>query len=232
MDLVWSTQNFHAVISLCFGADSHSAYFLQNWIDHIYENRLLYKSLQSSDPCFFANAMFMMNNALQIHWRSCSCAPNRSSVNDNILRMSDIQDSILRLNFTQMLPKVISYKVLAQIGPLKDERDKEFGQGKYNGKRLPGGNQDKQVLVYDNDKSHHHWRLKDNENFTKVFYKHQRECPKMHDGKLICMKFFLHGICTKSCTRAHTLSPEDSKISFLNRFKKGNYISTCLHQDN
>jgi hypothetical protein len=97
------------------------------------------------------------------------------------------------------------------MGPNKDEKEKGFGQGKYNGKRLPDGNQDKQDLVHDNNKSHQHWKLKDNENFTKVFYKHQKECPKTHDGKLICMKFSLPRICTKSCTRAHILSPEDSK---------------------
>jgi hypothetical protein len=50
MDLVWTSQNFLAVISLCFGSLSHSALFLQGWIDHMYDNRLLYSSMQSRDP--------------------------------------------------------------------------------------------------------------------------------------------------------------------------------------
>ena len=74
MELVWSTQNFHAVISLCFGLNY---------------NQLLYTSMQSSKPYFFAKY-----NALQIHWHSCSFPPDRSLVNDNIFRMSDTQDSI------------------------------------------------------------------------------------------------------------------------------------------
>ena len=77
MDLVWTTQNFHSVISLCFGPKSHSALFLQEWIDHIYGNRLIYSSAQANDPYFFAKILFTMDNALQKHWRSCSSAQDR-----------------------------------------------------------------------------------------------------------------------------------------------------------
>jgi hypothetical protein len=45
MDLVWTSKNFHAVISLCFGTSSHLASFLQGWIDHMYDNRLLYSTM-------------------------------------------------------------------------------------------------------------------------------------------------------------------------------------------
>jgi hypothetical protein len=45
MDLVWLTQNYHTVISLCFAASSHSAIFLKEWAEHMYTNRQMYKSL-------------------------------------------------------------------------------------------------------------------------------------------------------------------------------------------
>jgi hypothetical protein len=70
MDLMWTTQNFHAIIALCFGTDSHSASFLQEWINHMYDNRLKYTSYQTSNPYFFAKVMFTIDNALQSHWRS------------------------------------------------------------------------------------------------------------------------------------------------------------------
>jgi len=38
-------------------------------------------------------------------------------------------------------------------------------------------------LVHDNDKNHSHWHLKDNENFSRIFYKNQKECPQTSDGK-------------------------------------------------
>jgi len=155
--------------------------------------------------------MFTIDNALQIHWHSCLSAPNRSSVNDNILRMTDIQDSIIRLNFNQMLPKIVSNRVLAQNRLNNDVKYKGLGKGKHIGKRIPKGNQDRQDLIYNNDKSHLHWHLKENENFAKVFYKNQKECPRTSEGKLICMKFFLYGIYTKLCSRSHALSTKDSK---------------------
>jgi hypothetical protein len=113
--------------------------------------------------------------------------------------MSEIQGSILSMSFNQLLPKTISDKVFVQITLLKDDKDKDqgnggHGQGKFKGKRFPGtnkDNQDKSDLVYNNDKSHQNWHLQENENFGRVFYGHQKEAPKISDGKLICMKFFL-----------------------------------------
>jgi hypothetical protein len=65
--------------------------------------------------------------------------------------------------------------------------------------------------------------LKENENFAQVFNKNQKDCPKKSNGKYICMKFFLHGICNKSCPRSHTLSKEDEKKfeTFLHHCREG-----------
>lgn len=221
MDLVWMTQNFQAVISLCFGPESHSSIFLKDWTNHIYDNRLIYSSIYASDPSFYAKILFTIDNALQIHWRSCSSATDRLSVNDRVLRMTDIQDSILRLNFNQMLPKSINDKVLSQ----QENKDGKFnGGGKHNGKKVPGGEFDKNKdIIHDTDKNHSHWRLKENENFAQTFYKNQKECPRTSDGKQICMKFFLRGLCTKSCPRTHTLNKEDEKKfeTFINNCREG-----------
>jgi hypothetical protein len=149
MDLVWQTQNFLAVITLRFGSDSHSASFLQGWVDHMYDNRLLYSSSHASDPHFFAKVMFTIDSALQKHWRSCSSALDRASVNDNILWKSEVQDSILGLNFSQIMPKLIADKISSSLIPLKDDKDKGNGFVK-NGRRFLGANQegkDKQDLV-------------------------------------------------------------------------------------
>jgi hypothetical protein len=124
--------------------------------------------------------------------------------------MTDVQDSILRLNFTQMLPKSISDKISFQLEHNKDGHNN--GGKKHNGNKVPGGEiNNKKDIVHDNDKNHSHWRLKENENFANVFYKNQKECPCTTDGKQICMKFFLRGICVKSCPRTHNLSKEDEK---------------------
>lgn len=79
MDMVWMTQNFLSVISLCFRKDSLSAPLLKDWADHMYENRLIYSSLQSSDPSFFTKVLFAIDHALQIHWRLCSSSEDQLS---------------------------------------------------------------------------------------------------------------------------------------------------------
>ncbi len=219
MDLVWMTQNFHAIITLCFGPNSHSSMFLKEWTNHIYDNRLIYSSIYASDPYFYGKVLFTIDNALQTHRRSCSAAIDRLSVNDRVLHMNDIQESILRLNFNQMLPKSINDKILLQTDQNKD--GKIFGGRKHLGKKLPGGDQDKNKdLVHDNDKNHVNWQLKDSENFAQFFYQNQKECPRTSDGKQICIKFFLRGVCIKSCPRCHSLSKEDEK-------KFDSFISAC-----
>jgi hypothetical protein len=126
--------------------------------------------------------------------------------------MDDIRDSILRHNFSQQLPKAIHDKVLASLEPSKDKDKTNQGGGKQQGRWSNRSDATKtKDIVTDSDKNHSHWRLRDGENFAKVFYKNQRQCPRTSDNKQICMKYFLRGICDKSCTRSHKLSPEDEK---------------------
>jgi hypothetical protein len=224
MDLVWMTQNFCSVIALCFGSASLSATYLKNWADHMYENRLMYTSLQASNPFFFARVLFAIDNTLQIHWRSCSNTDDRLSVNDRVLFMNDIQDSILHHNFSQQLPKSISDKVQANLDSLKEKEGKFQGGYKQQGKLGNSLETNKhKEIVTDNDKNHSHLRLHDGENFAKVFYKNQRQCPRTQDNKQICMKFFLRGICDKSCTRSHKLTTEDEKEldKFIHQCREG-----------
>jgi hypothetical protein len=113
--------------------------------------------------------------------------------------MSDIQESILRMSFSQTVPKQIVDKI---SNSLESNKQKDDNVGK----------QDKQNVVYNQDKSHPHWRLRDGEKFTKVFYNGVKDCPKTKDGKFICMTFLIQGLCDASCNRAHSLSKEDAKV--------------------
>jgi hypothetical protein len=67
MDMVFMVQNFHAILSLCFGKSSHSASFLLGWCNHMFNNHFMYSSLQAADPQFFAKVLFAIDSALQIH---------------------------------------------------------------------------------------------------------------------------------------------------------------------
>jgi hypothetical protein len=230
MEMVWMTQNFQTIVSLCFGPKSHSALFLEDWAKHMYNNRLMYKSLLASDQTFFVQVLFSIDRALQIHWKSCCDNNSRESVNDRILMMQDKQDLIIQHNFTYRLPKVILDKFQEstdkKTGGLKGDKDKDLFPGKQDGKQE--GKQEHKVksmkdIVMNHDPAHLRWRIKDGENFSKTFYSNGKKCPKTEDGKMICMRFFVRGICEKSCTRCHKLSKDDEKAFdlFVNRCREG-----------
>jgi hypothetical protein len=131
----------------------------------------------------------------------------------------DIQDSILRHCFHQLLPKSISNKIPPNTD-LKDTKE-GGGGGKQGWKNSQGNNnKDKKDIIVDQDKSHLRWLVRENENFQNVFYSNQKKCPKTKEGRFICMKFFLRGFCNKACTRSHKLTQEEEQAF-------DNFISSC-----
>ncbi len=177
MDMVWITQNLQATLALCFG--KHSATFLDEWAQHMYQNLIMYTSLQTTDPFFFTKVLFAIDSALQIHWQSCSQALNRASVNNKVLLMQDCQDQILHYNFIQQLPKVLLDKIEYHNNPKFHARGQRF--------QIPDKdkeNHNKEIIT-DTDKSHLCWRIKEGDNFAQVFYANQRKCPKTTNGKTI-----------------------------------------------
>ncbi len=79
----------------------------EDWANHMYNNRLMYKSLLALDQTFFIQVLFSIDRALQIHWKSCCDNNSQDSVNDRILMMQDKQDLIIQYNFTYRLLKVL-----------------------------------------------------------------------------------------------------------------------------
>jgi hypothetical protein len=159
MEMVWMAQNFHAIISLCFGSQSHSAIFLEDWAKHMYHHRLMYKSLQASDPTFFIQVLFSIDRALQIHWKSCCDNNNRDSVNDRVLMMQEKQDLIIQHNFTYKLPKIIMDKLQESSdkkGNQKNDKEKDHHLGKNEGKQDQKVKSIKDVLM-NQDSSHLRW---------------------------------------------------------------------------
>jgi len=175
--------------------------------------------------------LYAIDSALQTHWKSCLSTEDQLSVNDRVLRMQDVQESILNLSFSHRIPKAISNKITSHHEKISDKDDKNNGKNvKFNGGRngyQNGENRDSknkdQDVIHNQDKSNPHWRLQDGEKFSKIFYHKQKECPKTSEGKLICMKFFLRGLCDKSYNRAHSLSKEDAK-----KFEK--FIADCREE--
>jgi len=121
--------------------------------------------------------------------------------------MSEKRDLTIQHNFTYNIPKLLQDKFSKSNSPDIDENEKENIGKEIAGKgnKLKGDkdlkNQFKswKDIITDNDPKHAHWHLQDGENFSKLFYFNQKKCPKTKDGKIICMKLFIRGICDKSC---------------------------------
>lgn len=129
----------------------------------MYENCLMYSSLQAADPTFCAKVLFSIDSALQIHWRSCCNSPDHSSVNDKVLMMQDSQDMILHHNFIQQIPRLISDRI-------SEQKDETKIPGKIPNQRLDqkkDKNLQKEIVV-DNQKSHLRWRVKEGENYSNT----------------------------------------------------------------
>jgi hypothetical protein len=119
--------------------------------------------------------------------------------------MQELQNNIERHNFHYIIPKILADKCSKseEDTPMKNKENL-----KRDPKDLDKDNYKKQRIE---ETLHKHWHLKNNENYTKLFWKHTSKCPKMKTGKYICMKYFIKGHCVKNCNRSHRLAPEDEK---------------------
>jgi hypothetical protein len=133
-------------------------------------------------------------------------------VNDACLLSSDIQDSIIRKNFSQSIPRQLMERVEELESKVTNKNlDKneniEKGNGKYKNKQIEEGKP-----IYNNNKNHKRWRLQDGREYSKIFFPFQKQCRKTKEGKQMCMKFLIRGFCEASCPRAHQLSTDDETI--------------------
>ncbi len=98
----------------------------------------MYTTLYNADPFFFGKVLYAIDNALQVHWRSCSANDDRLSANDRVLLMEDVQESILGFSFTRNIPKSISDKIQNYL----DQKDKDK-----NGKKAKGNLEEAEMAI-------------------------------------------------------------------------------------
>jgi hypothetical protein len=202
-------KNLQAVTNLFFSPNSHSSNCLSSWVNHFENNRIYYRSLHDADPTFLTQVLYAIDRALQFHWLSCSENSDRRSVNIKILQIQDLQNNIERHNFDYIIPKTLSDKFHSNDEDNKSTKSNDLKSNKT--KREKELEKEKFKKQHVDETLHKQWHLKQNENYSDLFWKNTDKCPKTKNGTLICMKYFIKGHCTKSCNRAHRLSKEDEK---------------------
>lgn len=137
----------------------------------MYNNRLMYKSLQARDNTFYTQILFCIDRALQIHWCSCCECEERDSVNNRVLLMADKRDLIVQHNFNYNIPKALQDKLENLYQNDVDEKDKnqKLFKGKGEKEKDPKGNlKSIKDIIVDNDPKHAAWRLQDGEKFLET----------------------------------------------------------------
>jgi hypothetical protein len=126
-------------------------------------HRQMYKSCHDSDNSFLTQVLFAIDTALQIHWRSCADNEDRSSVNDKILIMDDLQTNIEHHNFSYLLPRTLLEKLIPE--PKPDEDGLKNLKKKFKGDKDKDNHNYKKQRITDN---HSQWHIKENENFAEI----------------------------------------------------------------
>jgi len=132
--------------------------------------------------------------AIQLHLASCLHEESRGDVDDSCLD--------LRTDFGEIMASKFKVEVFDCLKIKASEPENK------SNKRQRGGKDDE--LFIQNKSVNSSWKLRANEQFSKVFHRHAEKCPK-DNGNLICMRFFIEGSCLSSCKRLHQLSTDGTK---------------------
>ena len=84
---VYTLQNYKTLIDMCFGENCKAFYCLKEWMIHMNDHRATYRGLQERDASFLTMVFFCIDQALQIHWKSCLLEQEHHHVDDQVLNM-------------------------------------------------------------------------------------------------------------------------------------------------
>ncbi|MGH7974065.1 MAG: hypothetical protein ACREBR_00965, partial [bacterium] len=189
-------QNFHFSLQFLFGATALVTSQVGTWVNHIFNNKVLYTSIQAHTPNFYASVCFAIDRGVQSYLISCMISKERTLVDDSCINYAAIQDSINRRTFTFILPPSMNIKEKKGSGDNLGDNKRKTVPNKSNtgdraGKRLQN-----------NDRVSK-WALQSGESY-KIFNDQASRCPKIGD-KFICMRYHLKGFCFEPCERSHIM---------------------------
>ncbi len=144
-------------------------------------------------------------------------ATERTSVNDKILIMNNLQMNIECHNFSYLLPETLLDKL--QPETKNDDDGTKYPKKTFKDDKDKDNNNFKKNPIIGN---HSQWHLNDNENFAEIFYANKSNSPTTKDGVPIWMKFFIRGFCDITCMRKHPLSEseEEEFDAFISHCRK------------
>ena len=186
-------QNMYSICCLFFNKSSIMTQSIKSVIEHILRHKTHYEARQMNDSTFMTQVLQRLDLAIQLHLASCLHEESRGDVDDSCLDLKTDFGEILANKFKVEVFDCLKTKVIEP----ENRTNKRHG-----------GKDDE--LFVQNKSINSSWKLRSNEQFSKVFHRHVEKCPK-DNGNLICMRFFIKGSCLPSCKRLHQLSSDGAK---------------------
>ena len=188
--MLHSIHNLASASRLFFGEDSFLTTGLDTWESQISNNLICYESQSMNDNSFIPSILTAIDTRVNCWLTDCATKPHRCNVDDEMVDFADIQKAIRIRHFSFTLPPSIRSHISSTK---RREHPPNEDEGKGN-KRQP----------IQNPKKNGRWRLKDGEDYRKIFCdKHIDQRPSM-DGVNVCPRWHIRGVCFTGCNLSDT----------------------------
>ena len=188
--MLHSIHYFTAAAHLFFGEDSLLTSGLTTWRNQISSNLINYESQSLNDPAFIASVLTAIDTRVNCWLMDCATKPLRCNVDDELVDFSDLQKTIRIRQFSFTLPPSIRSHISSnkrRDPPSNDDEGREQ-------KRQP----------IQNPKKNSRWKLREGEDYRKVFAdKHIDKRPSVN-GVNICPRWHIRGVCFTGCNLKDT----------------------------
>ena len=189
-DMEGAVERLKALTALCklfFGIRSLPAQGLSTLLIRCRENKRMLRANQYLDPAFIAKFLCSIDNRLYQWLQQCSTVPSAEETSLSLLDFSSLFDDVMMNRFQYNLPSSIT-----KITPKREKPtfDFEFGREK----KKP-----RQAEHVRNPHVPEEWKLKNGEEWDKVFVKKTLSGPEMSCGAKFCLKYWVKGLCYEDC---------------------------------
>ena len=188
--MLHNLNNYAATAEIFFGDTSLLTIGLQSWLSAIRSDLITYESLAATNNEFIAQVLTSIDTRVNCWLTECAMKAIRCNVDDDLVCFDDMQRSIKTRQFSFTLPPTVRSHVSGTPGKHRAPTNDSDRPPK----RSPLPNKHKNPR----------WKLKENEDYKKIFAdKHVSKRPTI-DGVHVCPRWHIKGLCFTGCNLAST----------------------------
>ena len=192
--MIHSIHNFASASKFFFGGYAIVSVGLLTWRPFISSNLILFESQAAVDPTFIAKVLVAIDTRVNCWLSECCTKDLRCNIDDSLVDFTDMQRQIKTRQFAFSLPPSIRNNI-SNTPNRKNPEDNDHEEKP--GKRQP----------IHNPNLNRTWKLKDGEDYRKIFVNaHVSKRPTLK-GVNICPRWHVKGVCFTGCNLEATHIP-------------------------